>query len=470
MPGERSRHDLQPFYAPRSVAVAGASARPTSSGGAVMQMMTTAGYRGRLIPVNPKGGELFGRPVAKDLTALEAPADLLVVAVRPDFIPGVMAEAARTGHKHVMILPGGFSESGAAGAAREREVRRISEDAGIAIAGPNCGGLINLSGETALAATFFRDLPPGGPIAFVSQSGALAEEMIAHARARSIPIGTVVSVGNALMLDTEDHLAHLGADPDTNCILLYLESARDLDSLAGTARRIAADKPIVALMPGRTDQGLAAAKAHTGAHAGSDEAIDRLCREAGILRAPSLRDLQLAAKVFGRFPKGAGPRTLILSNSGGPGVLATDQATLSGLDLVDLPEPLGARLREFLPAECAIRNPLDLLADAREDRFGPTLEAALEARDAFDMIVMIHVVPFMVDAAPVIDTLVERAQGAPLPILHSMMGTLEDGPGWFAGMEAAGVPMFDNVEDMARAAGHLAAYGNIRGRLQGETG
>ena len=460
--------DLTPFYAPRSVAVIGASARPTSSGGAVMQMMKTAQFAGRVIPVNPKGGELLGLPVAQDLSALDAPADLLVIAVRPDFVPDVMREAARTGHTHAIILPGGFSESGEEGAAREREVRAIADDAGITIAGPNCGGIINLSGETGLAATFFRDLPPGGPIALVSQSGALAEEMIAHAQAKRIPLGTVVSVGNALMLDTEDHLAHLGADPDTNCILLYLESARDLESLAKTARRIAAKKPIMALMPGRTENGLGAAEAHTGAHAGSDAAIDRLCREAGILRVPSLRDLQLAAKVFGRFPEGAGPRTLILSNSGGPGVLATDRASLSGLDLVDLPDALGSRLREVLPAECAIRNPLDLLADAREDRFGPTLEAALDARAAFDMIVMIHVVPFMVDAAPVIDALAEGARGAPLPILHSMMGTLEDGPGWFAKMEAAGVPMFDNVEDMARAAGHLAAYRQIRETLRGD--
>ncbi|RMD90984.1 MAG: hypothetical protein D6807_00650, partial [Alphaproteobacteria bacterium] len=208
--------------------------------------------------------------------------------------------------------------------------------------------------------------------------------------------------------------------------------------------------------------GLAAAKAHTGASLENDAAIDRLCAEAGIVRVASLRELELAAKAFGFFPRGFGRRALILSNSGGPGVLATDRATLVGLDLVDLPPAMAEELRGFLPGEASVRNPLDLLADAREDRFGATLDAALAHADAFDVILMIHVVPFMVDAAPVIDALAARAREARLPILHSMMGTLVDKAAWFRTMEDAGVPMFDNIEDMAVAAGILARYDATR--------
>jgi len=450
-------HDLTSFFTPQSVAVVGASERSTSSGGAVLHMMRRAGYAGRLLPVNPKGGELHGLPVAKSLSELDEPADLAVLAIRADFVPGAVREAAETGYRNVLILPGGFSEAGEQGIAREAEIREVCDRAGMTVAGPNCGGIIRVTGGMQLAATFFRDVPPGGPIAFVSQSGALAEEMIANARRNRIPIGTIVSVGNSMQLGIEDYLAWLGDDPHTHCILLYLESARDMQVLAETARRVARTKPIVALIPGKTREGLAAAAAHTGASADSDAAIGALCAETGIIRVASLRELQLAAKGFGFYPYGIGKRTLILSNSGGPGVLTTDRARLVGLDLAELPKEMAEALGGFLPGEASVRNPLDLLADAREDRFGATLDVALEWRDWFDAILMIHVVPFMVDAAPVIKALAERCRGVESPaILHSMMGTLEDGPYWFGTMEAAGVPMFDNVEDMAVTAGLLA--------------
>lgn len=447
--------DLRPFLAPKSVAIVGASDRPTSSGGAVLHMMRAAGFSGALWPVNPKGGSFGDLAVYPSLHDLPGVAELVVISIRPDFIPDAVREAAATGHRHLLILPGGFSEAGAEGKAREEAVLALARAHDLLIAGPNCGGIISLS-DQRLAATFFRDLPPGGPLAFISQSGALAEEMIAFAVKSATPLGTVVSVGNSLMLGIEDHLAHLGDDPAVSAVLLYLESARDLAALQATARRVSRKKPVIALIPGRTAEGLAAARAHTGGSAESDSAIETLCAASGITRVTSLCDLQLAAKLLGFFPKGFGARTLILSNSGGPGVLATDAATLAGLDLVDLPPAFADRLRADLPAEASIRNPLDLLADAREDRFALTLEAALTCRDAFDSILMIHVVPFMVDAGPVVAKLAEIAQDAPLPLMHSMMGTLVSGDAWFKSMEQAGVPMFANVEDMARAAGILA--------------
>lgn len=176
-----------------------------------------------------------------------------------------------------------------------------------------------------------------------------------------------------------------------------------------------------------------------------------------------LRSLLVAAKAFGRYPEGIGARVLLLSNSGGPGVLCADRCAAEGLALPELPPALARSLRAALPPEAAVANPIDLLADAREDRFVATLEATLaHGRDAFDAILMLHVVPFMVDAAPVIDALARIARGSALPLLHTMMGTLTDRSAWFAAMEAAGGPMFDDGEEMAHAAGLLARYRRLR--------
>jgi acetyltransferase len=187
--------------------------------------------------------------------------------------------------------------------------------------------------------------------------------------------------------------------------------------------------------------------------------MDEFCRDCGMLRVDSLRRLLLAAKGFGAFPRGIGKRVLVLSNSGGPGVLCTDRAALEGLDLVPLPAAMAARLKAALPGEASVANPLDLLADAREDRFGLTLEAAIaEGSGAFDAIIGIHVVPFMVDAGPVIARLAQLAPKVGIPFMHSMMGTLAHKDQWFAAMEKAGVPMFNDVEAMAECAGLLARY------------
>jgi acyl-CoA synthetase (NDP forming) len=229
------------------------------------------------------------------------------------------------------------------------------------------------------------------------------------------------------------------------------------------ARAVAAKKPVIALFGGRTSIGGQAAAAHTGAVANDAVAIDAFCASCGIIQVESLRRLLVAAKAFGRFPQGLGKRALILSNSGGPGVLCADRASLDGLELGGLPPAMAEVLRQRLPPEASVANPIDLLADAREDRFALAFEAAMNhAAHAYDLVMMIHVVPFMVDAAPVIARLAELAEGARLPLLHSMMGTLPGKAEWFATMERAGVPMFNDVEEMAEAAALLARYPGLR--------
>lgn len=457
--------DLNAFLAPRSIAIVGAGDRPTSSGGAVLKNLMRSGYAGRIVPVNPKGGEIQGLPASPSLRALREPAELVAVLVNPESILEVAREAADTGHRNLLILPGGFAEAGDAGRVRDAELRALAQDRGLAIAGPNCAGLINLLDAGApFAATFFRDLPKGGGVALVSQSGAIAEEAIAASHAMNVPLGAVISVGNGMQFGVTDYVRHFGAEKRCSAILVYLESFGDAAQFGQLAREIAKAKPVIALIGGRTGAGREAAFRHTGSRPAGDETVEAFCHRAGIVRVKSLRTLMLAGKAFGAFPGGIGRRVLLLSNSGGPGVLAADRAIDEGLLLPELPPALADVLRAQLPAEATVANPLDLLADAREDRFGFTLETALShVPGAFDAILMIHVVPFMVDGGAVVAALAERARRTRVPLMHSMMGTLEHGRDWFAQMEAAGVPMFADVEDMCTAAGLLARHRELNG-------
>lgn len=467
---DMSPPDLSPFFAPRSIAVVGAGERASSSGGAVMQMLQRAGYGGRVVPVNPKGGTIFGYEAVTAIGAIDSPVDLAVIVIRPDAILDAAAECADRGIRNLLILPGGFAEAGPAGVARNEALLKLSAARGLTIAGPNCAGLVHLDPAWRFAATFLRDLPPGlkssaaaNGLAFISQSGALAEEFIDKANARGLPLTSVVSVGNAMHLGVEDYLGWLGERPEIGAALLYVESIEDHERFRSVARTVAATKPVIALFGGRTEVGGRAAAAHTGAIANDDAAIDAFCASCGIVRVESLRRLLVAAKAFGRFPQGLGKRALILSNSGGPGVICADRAALEGLELGALPRPMADVLRQQLPPEASVANPIDLLADAREDRFGLAFEAAMtHAAKSYDMVLMIHVVPFMVDADPVIARLADLAATAPLPLMHSMMGTLPGKAGWFATMERAGVPMFNDVEEMAEAAGLLARYPALR--------
>jgi acetyltransferase len=466
------RRDLRPFYTPRSVAVVGAGDRATSSGGAVLHLLEKSGFVGEIIPVNPKGGTIRNLLVRKSLRELDRPAELCVIAIRPDAILDAVREAIATGHRHVLILPGGFAESGEEGRKRDAELRAVATEGGLTVAGPNCAGIIHLTGKgqpTGMAATFLRDLPPGPDkegksIALISQSGALAEEIIAKANAMAIPVGTIVSVGNAMQIGVADHLAYLAEDDGIAAILLYIESPGDAEAFRLAARRAASKKPVVALIGGRTPPGGAAAKAHTGSASLDDRASADFARDCGMVRATSLRRLLLAARGFARYPKGIGKRVLILSNSGGPGVLCADQCAVEGLELPSLPPAMAERLRSSLPPEATVANPIDLLADAREDRFGLAFDAAMrEGTGAFDAVLMIHVVPFMVDPVPVVARLAELARTSELPLMHAMMGTLPGKDQLFATMEQAGVPMFNDAEAMAETAGLLAAYPALLG-------
>ena len=448
------------FLNPKSIAVVGAGERPTSSGGALLRNLRKSGYAGRIVPVNPKGGVIDGLQVASSLQAMEKPVDLVAVVVRPDSIIEVVTEAADTGHTNILILPGGFAEAGEPGRMRDKALRELAIARGLTIGGPNCAGVINLlDPQQPFAATFLRDMPRGGGVAMISQSGAIVEEAIAASHAHDIPLGAVVSVGNGMHLGIIEYLDFFGRDDRCKAILLYVESFGDAMRFGEVARAAAKRKPVIALIGGRTIAGREATFRHTGSRPGDDAATEEFCRRSGIVRVKNLRRLMLAGKGFAAYPDGIGKRVLVLSNSGGPGVLAADQAIDDGLELPELPSAMASQLRAFLPPEAAVANPIDLLADAREDRYSTALDAALRAGEGhFDAILMIHVVPFMVDGGAVVEALARLCAEAKLPILHAMMGTLEHKAAWFARMRDAGVPTFDDVEDMCVCAALLARH------------
>src|SRR5258708_6373753 len=313
--------DLKPFFAPRSGAIVGASERPTSSGGAVLQMLRRSGYAGRIAAINAKGGIAFGLTMHPSLQAAGPPAELCVIVIRPDQVLDAVREAVAAGHRNFLILPGGFAEAGEAGKGRDAELQALIKTHGLTVARPNCAGIIHLPEGHRFRATFLRDLPPGGGTAFISQSGALAEEVIASANAMQIGVGTIVSVGNATQLGIEDYLEFLGTDPRCTAVLLYVESIEGPDRFRRIARTVAAEKPVVFLMGGATAPGARAATAHTGAIANTDAAIDAFAAEACMVRVKSLRRCLIAAKGFARYPQGIGRRILLLSTSGGPRVL-----------------------------------------------------------------------------------------------------------------------------------------------------
>lgn len=458
---------LHGLLRPASVAIVGAAERETSSGGAVLRNLRVSGFRGRVVPVNPKGGTILGLAAKTTLAEVDPPADLVVIVIRPDAILDAVRDAARSGHKRVLILPGGFAEAGEMGLERDAELRRLAAEAGLLLAGPNCAGVIDqLDAAQPFAATFLRDMPRGGRVAFISQSGAIAEQVIAKSHELDLPFGAIISVGNAVHLGITEYLEHYGDDPACEAVALYVESFGDLARFRGVARNIAKRKPIVALVGGRTGAGVDAVRRHTGSDALPDHALDALCAECGVIRVDSLRRLLIASKALGAFPQGLGPRALVLSNSGGPGVLTTDNALREGIEMPTLPAAFSDRLREALPHEAAVANPLDLLADAREDRFGLVLQSALElARDRFDFILGLHVVPFMVDPAPVVARIAAIAAASGLPMMHTMMGTLQGKREWFAQLETARVPTFDDGEEMAMGAGYCVRYARIRAAL-----
>lgn len=422
----QQRRDLEPLFAPRAVAVVGASARKDSVGQSVFRNLLSSGYTGVVYPINPKHRSILGVRSYANVLEVDDDLDLVVIAVPASAIPQVLDECAQKGVRSAIVLSAGFKETGAEGAVFEEEMRKRAEKAGIALLGPNCLGLINTDPAVSMNATFARVMAAPGHVAFLSQSGALCTSILDYARAQHIGFSKFISFGNKADIDEIDLLRYLATDAQTSAILMYVEELSEGPRFIHLAREITGvlGKPILAIKTGRTQQGASAASSHTGSLAGADAAYDAIMAQAGVLRVDTVQELFDYAMAFGSQPMPRGDRVAIITNAGGPGIMATDACVYQGLNLAEFSEETTAKLKAALPAAASSRNPVDLVGDARSDRYRAALEVVLKDRGV-DGVIAILTPQNMTDIDGVAEVLSELAQQSSKPLFASFMGGVD---------------------------------------------
>jgi len=378
---------LDAFFTPRSIAVVGASRNPQKLGYVLLDNLTRGGFGGPVYPVNPNAESVLGRAAYAHVDEIPGPVDLAVLTIPAAAVPAVIDECARKGVPAAVVITAGFRETGAEGAARERELQEHARAGNVRIIGPNSLGIINTF--ASLNATFSESAPHRYEIAVVSQSGAMATAILDWARAIDVGFSKFVSLGNMADVDETDLLDYLRADPQTKVIVSYLEGFSDGRRFLAAARRVTAVKPLVIMKVGRSAAGARAAQSHTGALASSDAIVDAAFRQAGIVRAYTMEELFDYTLAFSFLPLPRGPRLALVTNAGGPGVMATDAVERYGLQLAQLSPVSRDRLAEGLPAAASSANPIDVLGDAAADRYQFAIEIALNDPNVDGVIVML---------------------------------------------------------------------------------
>jgi acetyltransferase len=458
---------MHAFFAPRSVAVVGASTRADSVGRAVFANVLLHGYTGVAYPVNPKAASILAVKAYPSVLEIPAEVDLAVVVVPSGVIPQVLEECGQKGIKGAVVISAGFKELGAEGARREQAVIEVAQRFGISLLGPNCLGIINADPQVSLNASFARRMPLPGNIALISQSGAIGVAALEYARAERIGLSKFVSVGNKADVGENDLLAYLKDDPQTDVILLYLEDLTDPRGFVELARAISRGKPILAIKAGRTEEGAKAASSHTGALAGSDEAYDSLFTQCGVLRVESLEELFGYAMAFASQPLPKGNRVAIVTNAGGPGIMATDASIRHGLTLASFQEATVTTLREGLPPAANVHNPVDILGDAAEDRYALAVDSVL-TDEGVDGVIVISTPQLMTDLRAVASTVARIAPEQGKPTLVSLISTGKMMEEALATLMAARLPHYRFPEDAARALAVMASYASSINRPQAE--
>ena len=396
---ERDRHavvrSIEPILAPKSVAVIGASTRANSIGRRLVENLVASGFRGTIYPVNPHAGEIAGLQCIADLTHIDGPVDLAVIAVPANLVEDVVAQCGEAGVRGLVIISGGFAEVGAEGRDRQAGVVDLAHRHGMRIVGPNCMGVFNTDPEVRLDATFALHELNGiktsaGRVALMSQSGGIGIVALDEAQRRGLGLSSFVSVGNKADISGNDLLQYWESDPQTAVIMLYLESFGNPRNFARIARRVSGSKPILAVKGGRSAAGARASASHTAALAGSDVAVDELFRQSGVTRADTLEELFDAAEGFAKAPLPRGRSVAVVGNAGGPGILAADACENNRLVLATLSAATKDALRSFLPSAAAVENPVDMIATATASDYGRAL-AVLLADDAVDAVIVTHV-------------------------------------------------------------------------------
>jgi acetyltransferase len=446
---------LDAFFRPQSVAVIGASRDPEKLGYAVLANLKEGGYQGHLYPVNPKADEILGLTAYSSVLEVPGPVDLAVIVIPYRFVPGVLEQCGQKGVSAVVVISAGFREAGREGLEREMELVEIARRYDLRLIGPNCLGVIDTA--TPLNASFAAGMPPAGPIAFMSQSGALGTAVLDIAMAGRIGFSKFISLGNKADVSEIDLLEALGDDVDSRVILIYVEGVPDGQRFMEVARRVTRRKPVVAIKSGVTASGSRAVSSHTGSLAGSEAAYKAAFEQACVIRAESMESLFDYALAFAYQPLLLGDRIGIVTNAGGPGILATDALERAGLEIPRLGRETVEALEADLPGAASAANPVDVLGDALADRYEHALSLVL-ADENVDGVIVIVTPQAMTEIEETAEVVGRMAKESDKPVLGCFMGEARIK----AGVEILrryGVPNYPFPE---RAAGALAAMSAYR--------
>lgn len=450
---QRGRHPLDAIFSPRSVAVVGASERPGSVGRTLLWNLLSNPFGGTIYPINPRRPNVLGVKAWPSLRELPEPVELAVIVTPSTAAPGLMRECAELGVKGAIIISAGFKEIGPAGVKLEQEVLEIARQARIRVVGPNCLGVMRPPG--GLNATFAGAMARPGNVAFISQSGALLTAILDWSMREAVGFSAFVSVGSMLDVGWGDLIDYLGDDPRTRSILIYMETIGDARAFLSAARGVALRKPIILIKAGRTAQAAQAAASHTGALAGSDEVLSAAFRRAGVLRVASIADLFHMAEVLAKQPRPEGRRLTLLTNAGGPGVLATDALVSGGGELARLSEKTMAELDTFLPPQWSHGDPVDILGDADPERYARALEVAGRDENS-DGLLVILTPQDMTEPTQTADRLKPYARLGK-PVIASWMGGSEVAAGEHI-LNDAGIPTFGYPDTAARIFNYMWRY------------
>ncbi|HEU5001616.1 MAG TPA: GNAT family N-acetyltransferase [Actinomycetota bacterium] len=440
---------------PRTVAVVGASRRQGSVGAAIFRNLVSSGFQGTVFPVNPKEESVLGVACFPSARTLPTAVDLAVIVVPAPAVLEVARDCGEGGVRALLVISAGFAEVGAEGRARQAALVELARAYGMRIMGPNCLGVINLDPDVRLNASFAPELPAAGTVAFTSQSGALGIALLDEMNSLGLGVSSFASLGNKADLTGSDLLEYWEQDPRTGVVLMYLESLANPRRFARVARRVGRAKPVVAIKSGRSKAGARAAASHTGSLAQGEAAVGALFRQAGIIRTETLEELFEVAGVLARQPLPPGNRVGILTNGGGLGVLCADACETAGLAVPAMGEAAAAALREFLPPQAAVGNPVDMLASATGDHYRRSLEILL-ADDGLDAVVVAFIPPVVTEAAEAAAGLLAAAGGATKTVVACFAG-VEGAQRALDGAEVR-IPAYRFPESAARSLARAADY------------
>ena len=445
---------LDSFFNPQSVAVIGASREPEKLGYAVLANIKEGGFSGSVYPVNPKADEILGFKAYPSVLDIPDPVDLAVIVIPYRFVPAVLEQCGQKGVPAVVVISAGFREAGREGLERERELIETARKYNIRLIGPNCLGVIDTG--TPLNATFAAGMPPAGPIAFMSQSGALGTAVLDMAMAGLIGFSKFASLGNKADVSEIDLLEAWGDDPDSRVILIYVEGLPDGQKFIDVARVVTRDKPVVAIKSGVTASGSRAVSSHTGSLAGSEAAYKAAFRQAGVIRATSMEALFDYARAFAYQPLLKGDRIGIVTNAGGPGILATDALEHAGMEIARLSSEITQALTGYLPGAASVANPVDVLGDALGDRYEYAIRLVLDDPNV-DGLIVIVTPQAMTEIEQTAHAVGRMAQEVDKPVLGCFMGESRIE----AGIDVLwqyGVPNYPFPERAAAALAAMSAY------------